>query len=85
MRFDEWLTATSISNATFARLIGVSRETIGRWRTGDRFPNREAQAAIFKMSDGLVTPNDWVGVGNNPATDTPVPDTPALDTRDPAA
>jgi len=66
MRFADWMTTTKTSNATFARRAGWSSETVRRYRSGEREPDTTTMATIFDLTDGLVTPNDWAGVGHRP-------------------
>jgi hypothetical protein len=65
MRFDDWMITTGESNAAFGRKLepAVSGEAIRRYRVREREPDSKAMAQIFDLSGGLVTPNDWVGVG----------------------
>lgn len=66
MRFADWINATNTTNADFARRAGWSSETVRRYRTGEREPGTAEMATIFNLTDGLVTPNDWAGVGHRP-------------------
>jgi len=68
MRFADWLIRTGTTDAAFAVRAGKSRETVRRWKAGEREPDSEAMAQIFDLTDGQVTPNDWVGVGPRSAT-----------------
>lgn len=63
MRFADWLDITGTTEPDFATRCGKARETVRRWRSGEREPDFETQALIFDLTDGQVTPNDWVGVG----------------------
>lgn len=63
MRFDDWMTETRTANSAFGQKLGVSGETVRRYRAGEREPDAKTMALIFQESGGLVTPNDWVGVG----------------------
>lgn len=63
MRFDDWMNMTSTPNAAFAERAGKSGETVRRYRSGEREPDTKTMALIFELTDGLVTPNDWAGVG----------------------
>ncbi|TAK50267.1 MAG: hypothetical protein EPO23_03410 [Xanthobacteraceae bacterium] len=67
MRFADWLIINKTSNADMAARLDVSAETVRRWRTGERFPDAATQKLIFDLTNGAVTPNDWVGVGHQPA------------------
>ena|GEM_PF-4670397 len=63
MRFDAWMTLKGETNAGFGRRAGWSGENVRRYRSGERQPDSVAMAKIFELTDGDVTPNDWVGVG----------------------
>jgi hypothetical protein len=63
MRFDDWMSTTNTSNAGFGKKLDASGETVRRYRSGEREPDISTQAQIFELTDGLVTPNDWAGVG----------------------
>ena len=54
---------TKTSNAAFGQRAETSGETIRRYRSGDREPDMKTMAAIYALTGGLVTPNDWAGVG----------------------
>jgi hypothetical protein len=70
MRFADWMTQTGETNAGFGKKAGWSGETVRRYRSDEREPDQSAMAVIFQLTDGAVTPNDWVGVG--PRTDATV-------------
>jgi hypothetical protein len=63
MTFDDWMNMTGNSNAGVGERLGKSGETIRRYRIGEREPDKVVMAQLFELSGGLVTPNDWVGVG----------------------
>lgn len=63
MRFDDWMLKAGETNAAFGQRAGWASETVRRYRTGEREPDQKAMARIFELTDGQVTPNDWVGVG----------------------
>ena len=69
MTFDDWMTSTKTTNPAFGKLAGWSGETVRRYRAGEREPDNAAMTSIFRLTDGLVTPNDWVGVGPRTAPD----------------
>lgn len=58
MKFDTYLERNHLTDAAFARVIGVSREAVRRYR-GGRIPTREIMRRIVDVTDGLVTPNDF--------------------------
>jgi hypothetical protein len=66
MRFDDWMSKTETSNAAFGLRAGWTGETVRRYRNGSRQPDLAAMATIFDLTGGLVTPNDFVGVGSRP-------------------
>jgi len=55
-----------LTNTAFAPRIGKTAETVRRYRTDEREPDQETMRKIFAESDGLVTPNDFAGVGYRP-------------------
>jgi hypothetical protein len=63
MRFDSWMELTGSTNAAFGARVRKTGETVRRWRAGEREPEFEDMRRVFKLSDGAVTPNDWVGIG----------------------
>jgi hypothetical protein len=63
MRFDDWMNMTATPNATFGEKVSKSGETVRRYRSGEREPDTRMMALIYDLTDGLVTPNDWAGVG----------------------
>jgi hypothetical protein len=67
MTLDDWMITTKTSNAAFGQKAGTSGETVRRYRSGEREPDTRTMAVIFELTAGLVTPNDWAGVG--PRTD----------------
>lgn len=62
MQLAKYLEQNKISDAAFARSIGVERQAVGRYRTGDRFPEKSVLLEIFKASNGSVTANDFAGL-----------------------
>lgn len=67
MRFDDWMIMTGTTNPAFAEKIGKTAETVRRYRADEREPDQEVMRLIFAATGGLVTPNDFVGVGYRPA------------------
>lgn len=59
MRFADWLSERDVSDAEFARRIGVTRETVRRYRTGARTPDKETMGRISAETLGAVTANDF--------------------------
>ncbi len=60
MRLEEWLRREGISDAEFGRRIGArSPSTVGRYKRGERVPNRRAMRAIMRETRGEVGPPDF--------------------------
>jgi transcriptional regulator with XRE-family HTH domain len=64
MLLSDYLNENELSDAAFARLIGVERQTVGRYQTGDRFPERHILLRIFEVTAGKVTANDFIDFGS---------------------
>lgn len=67
MRLSDFLDQKQLTNAAFGARIGVSRQTVLRYRRGDRIPGKAEMALISEATAGAVTANDFYGV-------TPPPD-----------
>lgn len=62
MKLENWLRANSMSQAAFAKLIGVSDPTVHRLVHGKRTPDRHVMPRIVEATGGAVTPNDFFGM-----------------------
>jgi transcriptional regulator with XRE-family HTH domain len=51
-----------MTQADVARALGVISISVSRWERGERIPDWRYQIEILKLTDGRVTPNDWMGV-----------------------
>lgn len=60
MKLADYLDLAAISDAEFARLIGVKRQAVHRYRRGTRFPGRKVLARIQEVTQGQVMANDFV-------------------------
>ena len=60
MTLEEWMTDRLVSNDELARLIGVHRSAISRYRNRKRIPTPDVQRAVVKATQGAVMPNDWI-------------------------
>lgn len=58
MKLAEYLEETKTSDAEFARLIGVGRQAVWRYKDG-RFPELSILQSIYETTGGKVTPNDF--------------------------
>ena len=45
--------------SSLAEKVGVCRQTIHKWVTGQRMPRPSQISAIFGATNGQVTPNDF--------------------------
>ena len=60
MKLSSYLDINDISDAGFARQLGVSRQAVQRYRTADRRPAEEIILKIYLVTKGAVTPNDFM-------------------------
>jgi hypothetical protein len=60
MRLAKFLNKKTIPHVTFAACIGVTPEALRRYLSGDRLPVWEVLVRIDKLTDGSVTPNDFL-------------------------
>ena len=67
MKLAKYLEDRNLTDAAFARAIGVERQAIGRYKSGDRFPEKPILLRIFEETGGLVTANDFAGIEPEPA------------------
>jgi len=66
MKLSDFLADRNIGVPEFGRRIGVSAETIRRYCDEGRVPKPIIMRRIFAATDGLVTPNDFAGLGPSP-------------------
>jgi hypothetical protein len=59
MKLSTYLAEKHLSPTEFGRRIGVSSESVRRYRDGGRIPERDVMARIVEATDSLVTPNDF--------------------------
>tara|TARA_Y100001963_G_scaffold156936_1_gene251783 strand:- start:1681 stop:1869 length:189 start_codon:yes stop_codon:yes gene_type:complete len=60
MTLDQYLTAVNTSKKELAKQLKVSEQTVFRWCDGSRHPDRKAMQKIYRITRGMVTPNDLV-------------------------
>lgn len=60
MRLADFLHEHRVSSATFAQRVGVTRQAMWRYRSGERRPEWDVLERIALASGGLVTPNDFL-------------------------
>ena len=59
MKLATYLENNELTDAAFARQIGVERQAVGRYKTGERFPEKLILLEIYKATNGAVTANDF--------------------------
>lgn len=62
MKLLDYLEQNEMTDAEFAELIGVKRQSIYRYRTGERMPEWPIVARIMQVTEGQVTANDFLPV-----------------------
>lgn len=71
MKLADYLAQQEISDSAFADRIGVSRQALWRYKSGDRRPEWDVLERIAHETSGQVTPNDFLPV---PAPAQPAPE-----------
>lgn len=64
MTLDQYLIENELTNAAFGAIIGVSSETVRRYRNGERWPDRDQWKIIIDKTAGAVTPNDFLSLAS---------------------
>lgn len=60
MTLKEWLTQNNMTLAAASQAINCSTHAMRKWFTGERTPRPQYQKKIMALTNGLVTPNDWI-------------------------
>ena len=60
MRLEQWLTETGTTQGKLARELEITQTAISRYISGARIPRAEHMVEIYEITDGVVTPNDFV-------------------------
>lgn len=76
MTLRDWLDREEQKIPQFAQVIGRTAETVRRYISGDRIPDKETMPLIVQATGGAVTPNDFFGIAGH-LDATPKRDTPA--------
>ena len=60
--FNRWCESSGLTDSEIGRRLRVPRSgvAVGRWRALARYPGPDDQAAVFILTGGSVTPNDWL-------------------------
>ena len=64
MKLSTFLDRAAIKPSEFARQIGVPRQTLHRYLAGERTPRSEILHRIREVTNGEVTPNDFLQTTN---------------------
>jgi DNA-binding transcriptional regulator YdaS (Cro superfamily) len=64
MKLSEWISTKEISFSALAQLLGVTPPAARRYVEGKRIPHPEIMTTIFRVTKGLVTPNDFYNCTN---------------------
>ena len=67
MQITDWLTKKDISDADFAARIGVSRQALWRYKSGERIPRPKILKRIQDETGGQVQPADFFAVQSEAA------------------
>tara|TARA_R110000744_G_scaffold37828_1_gene86458 strand:+ start:277 stop:492 length:216 start_codon:yes stop_codon:yes gene_type:complete len=62
MQLKSYLRENSLTSQAFADQLSVTRGSIERYKSGDRIPRPHILISIFKLTQGKVTPNDFIAV-----------------------
>lgn len=62
MKLGDYLTLRNLGDADFGALIGVSRQAVHRYKTGERVPEWPILAKIKEATSGAVTPDDFLSI-----------------------
>jgi transcriptional regulator with XRE-family HTH domain len=60
MKLAAYLAEHNITDADFGALIGVTRQAIHRYKTGERVPEWPVLAKIKEITSGGVSPDDFL-------------------------
>lgn len=60
MKLSEYMKTHKLSDADMASLIGCSEGAVKKWRYDERTPRRNQLLRICAITDGAVTPNDFL-------------------------
>lgn len=67
MRPDAWRKLKGFSRAKLAEMMSTTEVTVFRHETGLRLPPPPAQVRYSEITEGAVTPADWVELWSDPA------------------
>jgi len=62
MKLKEYIKSSGLTYAAFANKVGTNKMNVSRWARGVVNPTGDFYHKIYKVTDGLVTPNDFHGI-----------------------
>lgn len=63
MTLKEYLKEKKIGVTALSRKLGCHQSMCTQWNNGIKIPSKENMRKIFLITGGLVTPNDFYGIG----------------------
>lgn len=61
MRLIDWMHETKLTDGDVAEMVGgVSSHAVKKWKYGERIPRRAELQRLADISEGKVSPNDFV-------------------------
>lgn len=60
MTLTEFMKSRSLTDAQLAEMLDCSPGALRKWRYGERTPRPDQMRRILEVTDGLVTPNDFL-------------------------
>jgi DNA-binding transcriptional regulator YiaG len=60
MQLIEYMRNGFLSHEKLAQSLSESTRTVEKWARGERYPRPLAQKKIMEITNGLVTPNDFL-------------------------
>lgn len=68
MKLPDYLKVRNIRRNAFAELVGLSAGRVTQLCADDAWPTRKVAERIAEVTDGAVTPNDFVGLSEDAGT-----------------
>lgn len=68
MKLNTYLNENNLSQAAFAAMIGVSQAAVERYSNGKRIPEPPVMREIARVTDGMVTANDFYLINGKQAS-----------------
>lgn len=67
MQLVNYLALYAIKQSNFALTIGAKQSVVSKYCAGQQIPRPDVMLKIYKATGGLVTPNDFYGIGDSDA------------------